>query len=55
MKMRTAVKAAAFSFIVWLAIAGAPYAQNSNQVMGQVNFEGKTKIDKSSGVWIDGQ
>jgi hypothetical protein len=55
MKMRTAVRAAAFSFIVWLAIAGAPYAQNSNQVMGQVNFEGKTKIDKSSGVWIDGQ
>jgi hypothetical protein len=55
MKMRTAVRAAAFSLVVWLAIAGASYAQNSNQVMGQVNFEGKTKIDKSSGVWIDGQ
>lgn len=23
--------------------------------MGQVNFEGKTKIDKSSGAWVDGQ
>jgi len=55
MKMRTVVRAAAFSLAVSLAIAGALYAQNTNQVMGQVNFEGKTKIDKSSGVWVDGQ
>jgi hypothetical protein len=26
-----------------------------NQVMGQVDFQGTTKIDKTSGVWIDGQ
>lgn len=31
------------------------YAQNANQVLGEVRFEGKTKIDKSSGVWVDGQ
>src|SRR6202035_4940197 len=26
-----------------------------NQVMGQVDFQGATKLEKSSGVWIDGQ
>ena len=26
-----------------------------NQVMGEVQFEGKTKVDKTSGVWVDGQ
>jgi hypothetical protein len=55
MRIRTAVRAAVSSLVVSLAIAGALYAQNTNQVMGQVNFEGKTKIDKSSGVWVDGQ
>jgi hypothetical protein len=29
--------------------------QNQNKVMGQVDLVGKTKIDKSSGVWVDGQ
>jgi hypothetical protein len=26
-----------------------------NEVMGEVQFEGKTKVEKTSGVWIDGQ
>src|SRR5215510_3562298 len=26
-----------------------------NQVMGELKFSGATKIEKSSGVWIDGQ
>src|SRR5437762_9464729 len=26
-----------------------------NRVMGEVKFSGATKIEKSSGVWIDGQ
>jgi hypothetical protein len=26
-----------------------------NQVMGQLMFEGKSKVEKTSGVWIDGQ
>jgi hypothetical protein len=55
MKMRSAVRAAVCSFAVSLAIAGGLHGQNTNQVMGQVNFQGKTKIDKSSGVWVDGQ
>jgi hypothetical protein len=55
MRMNTWIRAAVFSTIVWLGIAAVSFAQNTNQVMGQVNFEGKTKIDKSSGVWVDGQ
>jgi hypothetical protein len=51
--MSTALRAAAFSMVVWYA--GAVNAQNTNQVMGQIQFDGKSKIDKSSGVWIDGQ
>jgi hypothetical protein len=54
-KRNALLRAAAFSMVVWLDIAGAFHAQNTNQVMGQVIFEGKTKIDKSSGVWVDGQ
>src|ERR1700732_5092299 len=29
-------------------------ARNSD-VLGEVQFEGKTNIDKTSGVWVDGQ
>jgi hypothetical protein len=30
-------------------------AQAQNQVMGQVNFAGKTKAEKTAGVWVDDQ
>jgi PEGA domain len=54
---RTRVKALTLSLAVWFGIACATGAQNqnTNQVLGQVDFEGKTNIDKSSGVWVDGQ
>jgi hypothetical protein len=26
-----------------------------NEVMGQIDFQGATKVEKSSGVWVDGQ
>jgi hypothetical protein len=29
--------------------------QSQNQVMGEIQFEGKSKVEKSSGVWVDGQ
>ena len=48
-------KRAVLALALWLGIGGATRAQNTNQVLGQVNFEGKTNIDKSSGVWVDGQ
>ena len=56
MKMTpNAVRATVLSLAVWLTIASGLFAQNTNQVLGQVSFEGKTNIAKSSGVWVDGQ
>jgi hypothetical protein len=55
MMTRTAVRATVLGLIFWLGIASRICAQNTNQVLVQVNFEGKTNIDKSSGVWVDGQ
>src|SRR6202165_1098246 len=45
---------------LWIAIAGPLVLSASplfaqNQVMGQVDFHGATKVEKSSGVWVDGQ
>jgi PEGA domain-containing protein len=43
----------------WFLIAALllPSALNAqkNDVMGQIQFEGKSSIDKDSGVWVDGQ
>jgi hypothetical protein len=52
---RTRMRATVLGLVLWLGFVGAASAQNTNQVLGQVNFEGKTNIDKSSGVWVDGQ
>jgi len=32
-----------------------PVLMAGNQVMGELEFEGKSKVEKTSGVWIDGQ
>ncbi|MGA7914576.1 MAG: PEGA domain-containing protein [Candidatus Acidiferrales bacterium] len=37
------------------ASRGQQTATTPNQVMGQVEFEGKTKSEKTAGVWVDGQ
>jgi len=47
------VRAAAIAFMFWLGIACAAHAQNTNQVLGQVDFDAKANIDKSPGVWVD--
>jgi hypothetical protein len=43
----------------WFLIAAVllPSALNAqkNDVMGQIQFEGKSAIDKDSGVWVDGE
>jgi len=41
------------SAFVW-CLAGSVNAQ-SNDVLGEVQFEGKTNVEKTSGVWVDGQ
>src|ERR1700737_2196145 len=37
-----------------LFLTGNVSAQNSD-VLGEVQFEGKTNVEKTSGVWVDGQ
>ena len=32
-----------------------PAAYAENQVMGEIQFEGKSHVEKTSGVWVDGQ
>src|ERR1700722_12607763 len=32
-----------------------PAIHAGNDVMGEIQFEGKSKVEKTSGVWIDGQ
>ncbi len=44
---------AALCFVLLAALA--PHLKAQNQVLGEVAFDAKTKIDKTSGVWVDGQ
>jgi hypothetical protein len=44
------VYAAHFCLFIIVAICPA----QENKVMGEVRFEGSTKVEKHSGVWIDG-
>jgi hypothetical protein len=54
MKMQSALRRAAFCLTLsWLIIPFATHAQS--QVLGEVQLVGKTKADKTSGVWVDGQ
>lgn len=43
----------AAALLLMSLLAVRSYADN--QVMGQVQFEGATKVERNSGVWIDGQ
>ncbi|MGC2418164.1 MAG: PEGA domain-containing protein [Candidatus Acidiferrales bacterium] len=50
--MRNVFSKTAVSFVCLLgSIASYP----QNQVLGEVQFVSKTKVEKTSGVWIDGQ
>lgn len=46
---------AALIAAVLLAVLAVPARAQQNNVLGEVRFEGASKIDKTSGVWIDGQ
>ena len=43
------------AFVVFLSLALAPRTYAGNQVMGEVEFRGKSKVERTSGVWVDGQ
>jgi hypothetical protein len=55
------LKARQFSSLIFRTfLAGALVllpllARSENKVMGEIQFEGKSKIEKTSGVWVDGQ
>src|SRR6266436_7937946 len=46
----------AVSVLVWMLVmlGGTKAVMAQNQVMGELDFEGKTKVERDSGVWIDG-
>jgi len=46
----------AISVFVWLLvmISGTKTLRAQNKVVGELEFEGKTKLERDSGVWIDG-
>ncbi len=41
--------------LVLSALLMIPAAQAENAVMGEIQFEGRSKVEKTSGVWVDGQ
>jgi hypothetical protein len=46
----------AIGVFLWLLVAmsGAKTVSAQNKVVGELEFEGKTKLERDSGVWIDG-
>jgi hypothetical protein len=45
-----------FAFALLLfALVDVPVVHAQNPVMGEIQFEGKSNVEKTSGVWVDGQ
>ena len=44
-----------FAVLVATCALLASLAYAGNEVMGELTFEGKSKVEKTSGVWVDGQ
>src|ERR1043166_6751297 len=43
------------AMVAWIALAGGvKIVHAQNQVMGELEFEGKSKVEQDSGVWVDG-
>jgi hypothetical protein len=45
---------ALFVFLCAFVVSGSRTMNAQNQVVGELEFEGKTKLERDSGVWIDG-
>jgi PEGA domain-containing protein len=43
------------TLVLAFLLCSPDFTRAQNQVMGELKFSGATKIEKSSGVWIDGQ
>ena len=55
--LATALAALLLLFVAALLVPAlfVPTLRAGNEVMAELQFEGKTKVEKTSGVWIDGQ
>src|SRR5215469_14688900 len=49
------MKISMWVLIVITTVVLTPAVYAGNQVMGEIEFQGKSKIEKTSGVWVDGQ
>jgi hypothetical protein len=52
--VRKAIAVSAMTFFASIFSVGALSTRAQNKVMGEVKFEGTTKIEKDAGVWVDG-
>lgn len=57
--MKSALRGA--DLLLWMLLITSllllfpPEIHADNQVMGEIQFEGKSRVEKTSGVWVDGQ
>ena len=49
------MKMSIWVLILITTVVLTPVVYAGNQVMGEIEFQGKSKIEKTSGVWVDGQ
>ena len=49
------MRAAKLTLILVMSLLAIPVLAADNQVLGEIEFEGASKVEKSSGVWVDGQ
>jgi len=49
------LKIVLWAFIALSALSLGPALYAGNEVMGEIEFQGKSKVEKTSGVWVDGQ
>jgi PEGA domain-containing protein len=55
MSMRLSVRLAAVLVAVFCLFFAMARAAAQNQIMGEVQFSGATKVERDSGVWVDAQ
>jgi hypothetical protein len=52
---KVSMKLRCWMLVTIAALLIAPVIYAGNEVMGEIEFEGKSKVEKTSGVWVDGQ
>jgi hypothetical protein len=55
MNLRPTARSLSALVVMLVLLLPTALLAGNNQVMGELRLEGKTKVEKTSGVWIDGQ